>query len=95
MLIYSCDTKNTLCSIKKERAMIPNNLKFYRQQKRGLTQARLATAVGITEQHCQNIEYGKAKPNVYLAQRLAKALGKEVHDIFPIEEDGKEKSSGC
>ena len=64
--------------------MKPNNLKFYRQQADGLSQAKLSETVGVTERCYQNYEYGKHLPDVETAQRLAKALGVTVPDLFPL-----------
>jgi len=64
--------------------MKANNLKLYRQQKSGLTQAKLAQMVGITETHYQKLEYCKAEPKVTLARHLADALGVTVPDLFPL-----------
>ena len=62
-----------------------NNLKFYRQQKESLTQAKLAGMVGISETHYQQLEYGLVKPNIYTARRLADELGVDVNILFPYE----------
>jgi len=70
--------------IKKERVNIQNNLKFFRQNK-GLTQAELAKLVSVSETHYQKLEHCKIEPKVVLAQRLAKALGAQVSDLFPID----------
>jgi len=64
--------------------MKENKLKFYRQNIKGLTQAKLALAVGITEQHYQMLEYCKAEPKVTLAKRLANALDVKIDDLFPL-----------
>ena len=71
----------------KERVTITNNLEFHRLKK-GTTQAKLAQKVGVGERHYQRIEYGITKPNVYLARRLADALGivtyEDFKDLFPL-----------
>lgn len=67
--------------------MIPNNLKIYRQQKDGLTQAKLSESVGITETHYQKLEHGKVVPNVYLSRRLALKLGVPVESLYPLPEE--------
>ena len=68
--------------------MTINKLKLYRQQKDGLTQAKLTLQASITEQHYQNLEYGKAEPKVSTARRLADGLGIETYeafkDLFPL-----------
>ena len=72
----------------KERTMKANNIKTFRQRANGLTQAKLAQTVGISEQHCQRLEYNKAEPKVILARKFADALGVETYqefkDLFPL-----------
>ena len=65
----------------------PNNLRFYRQQKEGLTQARLASMAGISERYYQSLENEESEPKIALAQRLATALGVNVTDLFPLPEE--------
>jgi len=60
-----------------------NNLKCYRLQNK-LTQAEVAAVVGIAERYYQKLEYGKSQPNVTTAQKLAKVLGAEIGEIFPL-----------
>jgi len=64
---------------------ISNNLKPCRL-KTDFTQVKLAEMAGITERYYQTLEYGEAEPKVTLAQRLARALGVEVSDIYPPHE---------
>lgn len=51
----------------------------------GFTQVKVASEVGISDRYYQEIEAGKSIPNVVTAQRIAKALGKTVEELFPIE----------
>ena len=75
--------------------MKPNNIKSFRQRANGLTQVSLAQAVGISEQHCQRLEYNKAEPKVTLARRIADELGVETYqefkDLFPLPGEGSYK----
>ena len=64
--------------------MTANNLKAYRRRIDGMTQAKLAKKVGITEQHYQKLEYGKAKPKYDTLRRLAIALGVTESELFPL-----------
>jgi len=75
--------------------MVVNTLKFHRQQIDDLTQVKLAKMVGISEAHYQSLEYGKTEPKVTLAQKLAKALGVEVPDIFPIDFLVEQEANHC
>ena len=72
--------------------MKPNSIKLFRQRASDLTQAKLAKAVGISEQHCQKLEYNKAEPKVTLARKFADALGVETYqefkDLFPLPGEG-------
>ena len=72
--------------------MKPNNIKTFRQRTNGLTQAKLAKTVGISEQHCQKLEYNKVEPKVTLARKFADALGLETYqefkDLFPLPGEG-------
>ena len=72
---------------------ITNNLKLYRQQKIGLSQAKLAKMVAVSERHYQKIEYGLTKPNVEIALLLADALNTTVEELFklPSENSSSEK----
>jgi len=62
-----------------------NKIKEIRREK-GLRQKDLSSMVGIFQSELSDIEMGKRKPNVYLAIKIAKALGKKVEDIFFYEE---------
>jgi DNA-binding XRE family transcriptional regulator len=64
--------------------LVHNNLKPIRQSK-GILQITLAREALIGVSTLQEIEYGKSKPNVYTAQRLAKILNCGVQDIFPLD----------
>lgn len=63
-----------------------NNLKEVRTQK-GLTQRAIANAAGTSERVYQDYEYGRRTPNVYMAIRIAKALGTDVTQLFPLSSD--------
>ena len=54
-------------------------------QEQGIKQRDIARAAGISEQALTNCKAG-TRPSLRTAQRLAKALGKPVEEIFP---DGK------
>lgn len=53
-----------------------------RRAARGMPQADLARAAGVTRQAIHAIESGRYLPNVSLALRLARALGCRVEDLF-------------
>lgn len=52
---------------------------------RGLTQAQLATAVGVSRQTVISLERGDYSPSVYLALRIARELGRTVEQLFPLQ----------
>lgn len=53
----------------------------------GLTQAQLAQLTGVSRQTIIATERGDYAPSVYLALRIAKALGTTVEDIFSLQEE--------
>ncbi|UNX53721.1 helix-turn-helix transcriptional regulator [Georgenia sp. TF02-10] len=59
-----------------------------RRTERRLTQAELAAQVRVSRQTIIAVEQGSYAPSVYLALRIARALGATVEDLFI--EDGRE-----
>jgi putative molybdopterin biosynthesis protein len=55
-----------------------------RREAAGLSQAALATAVGITRQSLLAAERGRQVPSTVVALRLARALGCRVEDLFHL-----------
>ncbi len=51
-----------------------------------MTQANLATTVGVSRQTVISIEQGDYAPSVFLALRIARALEATVEDIFWTED---------
>jgi putative transcriptional regulator len=58
-----------------------NRIRELRKKKR-LKQADLAEKVGIFQSELSEIETGVRKPSVYLAKRIARALGVSLDEIF-------------
>ena len=58
-----------------------NRIREFRK-KRGLRQTDLARLVGIFQSELSEIERGIRKPSVYLAKKVAKALGVSLDDLF-------------
>ena len=56
------------------------------RRKQGMTQADLATEVGVSRQTIISIEKGTCVPSTFLALRLAHVLNKPVEELFNIEE---------
>jgi putative transcriptional regulator len=60
-----------------------NTLKVQRAM-RDLTQADLAALAGVTRKSVNAIETGRMTPSVFLALKLARALGVSVETIFSL-----------
>jgi len=58
-----------------------NRIREFRKRK-GLRQIDLARMVGIFQSELSEIERGLRKPSVYLAKKIAKALGVSLDDLF-------------
>ena len=65
-----------------------NVLKVHRAMK-DLTQAELADRAGITRVSVNAIECGRMVPSVFLALKLAAALGVTVDELFRLPPAGK------
>jgi putative transcriptional regulator len=50
------------------------------------TQAQLATQVGVRRQTVNALEKGRFHPNLRLAFRIARVLGKPVVEVFSYED---------
>ncbi len=57
-----------------------------RRREQRLTQAELATAVGVSRQTVIAVERGDYAPSVHLALRIARALGVTVEELFGEDE---------
>jgi putative transcriptional regulator len=66
-----------------EEEELRNTLKVQRAI-RDLTQADLATLAGVTRKSVNAIETGRMTPSVFLALKLARALGVPVDTIFSL-----------
>lgn len=53
----------------------------------GYTQAQLAQLTGVSRQTIIATERGDYAPSVYLALRIARALGTTVEEIFSLQEN--------
>jgi len=58
-----------------------DRLKLYRTQL-GMTQTELAKAVGVTRQTIGLIEAGEFNPSIRLCNRICRALGRTLDEIF-------------
>lgn len=69
-----------------------NSLKVERARK-NITQAQLATLVGVSRQTINAIELGKYNLSTILALKIARVFDKTVNDIFQLEETDLEPKS--
>ncbi len=63
---------------------VPENAVAAARKAAKMTQAEMAVAVGVTRQTIIAIEKGNYTPSVLLALKLAKALKKQVEELFWI-----------
>lgn len=59
------------------------NLRLAREASKK-TQAQVAREIGVSEQMYQRYEYGRCKPSVQKAIRIAKAVGSTVEQLWSI-----------
>lgn len=61
------------------------NIAYFRE-KVGLTQEKLAEAVGVTRQTIISLEQGRYNPSLLLAHKITMALGqKNIQEMFIIK----------
>ncbi len=63
-----------------------NNIRVARAEVR-MTQQELAEAVDVSRQTINAIESGKFVPSTVLALKIARTFGKQVEEIFLLEEE--------
>ena len=63
-----------------------NNIRVARAEVR-MTQQELAEAVDVSRQTINAIESGKFVPSSVLALKIARIFGKQVEEIFSLEEE--------
>jgi putative transcriptional regulator len=64
-----------------------NHIRRFRFESGEMTQQELANRVGVTRQTIIAVEAGKYAPSLGLAFRIARAFGKQVEDVFFLEEE--------
>ena len=65
---------------------VRNRIRELRAQRRELTQAALAAACGVTRQTIIALEAEKYSPSLELAFKLARALGRNLEEVFQYAE---------
>lgn len=61
-----------------------NTIRHWRMQK-GLTQAQLAEAAGVSRKTVNTVENGIFIPSTVLALKLARVFGCKVEDLFSLD----------
>jgi transcriptional regulator len=64
-----------------KEAGVENDVRALREEK-GLTQAQLGKALGVSRQSVNSIEKGKYDPSLPLAIAIARLFGRAVEEIF-------------
>ncbi|HEV8444195.1 MAG TPA: helix-turn-helix transcriptional regulator [Steroidobacteraceae bacterium] len=65
---------------------VRNRIRDFRQHRPQMTQAALAAACGVTRQTIIALEAEKYSPSLELAFKLARALGRNLDEVFRFEE---------
>ena len=65
---------------------LSNNIRRLRFDAGEMTQQALAEKVGVTRQTIIAIEQGKYCPSLTLAIRIARTFGKQVEEVFQLDE---------
>lgn len=63
-----------------------NKIRVARAEVR-MTQQQLADAAGVSRQTINAIESGKFVPSTVLALKMARIFGKQVEEIFQLEDE--------
>lgn len=84
MLEYHC--RNIM-----RRSLMKNILEELRK-KNGISQERLAAAMGVSRQTINALENGKYNPSIKLAFKLARFFGLSIEEIFVYEEENKNEN---
>lgn len=66
--------------------VVRNEIRRWRQENGAMTQADLARLCGVTRQTIIALEAEKYSPSLELAFRLARALGRNLEEVFRFEE---------
>jgi putative transcriptional regulator len=65
---------------------LSNNIRRLRFDAGEMTQQALADKVGVTRQTIIATEQGRYAPSLPLAIRIARAFGKQVEEVFKLED---------
>ncbi len=70
-------------------AKLENRIRVYRAEHR-LSQAELASIIGVSRKTISTIEVGKFVPSTVIALKIAQHFGVPVEDIFQLHEKDKQ-----
>ena len=88
LLIAKTLTENVYAVVRYASAVrmtelaVRNEIRRWRQENSTMTQAELARLCGVTRQTIIALEAGKYSPSLELAFRLARALGRNLEEVF-------------
>ncbi len=88
VFIINNTLKKRIMSKTEAQLKIINCLNVARAEKR-ITQEQLAKEIGVTRATIIAIEGGGYNPSLELVFRIARYFGKDINEIFSVEEDGK------
>jgi putative transcriptional regulator len=66
---------------------VVNRIREFRAQRAEMTQADLGRACEVTRQTIIALEAGKYSPSLELAFKIARALGRNLEEVFQYEEN--------
>jgi putative transcriptional regulator len=66
--------------------IVVNRIREWRLAQRQMTQVELAAACDVTRQTIIALEAGRYAPSLELAFRLARALGRNLDEVFQYQE---------
>lgn len=67
-----------------EYSAMKNRIEEIRKE-RGVNQAELAKALGVSRQTISSLENGRYNPSIELAYRLSKYFGMTIEEVFVFE----------
>ena len=85
LTIPACQGPLTSVRVSSILVIVRNDVRQLREQ-RGLSQAALGDALGVSRQTVNSIENGKYNPTLPLAITIARYFGLTVEEIFHVDD---------
>ena len=85
LTIQVCQGSLTSVHVSSILVIVRNDVRQLREQ-RGLSQAALGDALGVSRQTVNSIENGKYNPTLPLAITIARYFGLTVEEIFHVDD---------